>query len=136
MLTLFRSVKFRMVVFRPHIGEILVGQILSTTDKGLKIGLKGWFEDIIVPAHLLQPGTRFDKASNCFIWDNEDVEPLAYDKGLKVRIRVQQERFVDVGPVKKTDKSKNSGMFVFLHLLFGVILAKKLVQEARRKFRI
>lgn len=51
----FRAVKFRYVVFRPFIGETLVGKIRSCSREGVHVSL-GFFDDILIaPGFLLEP---------------------------------------------------------------------------------
>eukprot|EP01135_Chromosphaera_perkinsii_P007911 Nk52_evm1s1055 gene=Nk52_evmTU1s1055 len=47
------TVQFRMVVFRPFIGEVLVGKVKSSTREGVQVSL-GFFEDIFIAAEFLQ----------------------------------------------------------------------------------
>lgn len=49
--------KFRMIVFRPFKGEIVMGKILSVTEKGIKIGVE-FFNDIHVPPDMLLDGSK------------------------------------------------------------------------------
>ncbi|CAL1408694.1 unnamed protein product [Linum trigynum] len=46
------TVEFRMVVFRPFTGEIIVAKIIESDNDGLRLSL-GFFDDIYVPAHQL-----------------------------------------------------------------------------------
>eukprot|EP00955_Chlamydomonas_euryale_P067610 359882-Chlamydomonas_euryale.AAC.2 len=50
-----RQVRFRLVVFRPFVGEVLVGQLKSCSREGLRVSL-GFFDDILVPDYMLQVG--------------------------------------------------------------------------------
>ena len=43
---------FRLIVFRPFKGEVLIGRISSSTPAGIKVRLD-FFEDILIPGHLL-----------------------------------------------------------------------------------
>ena len=52
------KVVFRLVVFRPFKGEILVGKVKDgSLEHGLKVSL-GFFDDIVVPPAFLMPGTE------------------------------------------------------------------------------
>nr|CAD1818772.1 unnamed protein product [Ananas comosus var. bracteatus] len=54
------KVKFRMVVFRPFIGEILMGKIESSDEDCLRLSL-GFFNDIYIPEHrIARPCKRGD----------------------------------------------------------------------------
>lgn len=50
------TVEFRLVVFRPFIGEVLTGKIASCSEAGIKVTLS-FFDDILIPGHLLMEGT-------------------------------------------------------------------------------
>lgn len=41
------------MVFRPFVGEVLVGRVAQSSEGGLRVSL-GFFDDIIVPSFLLQ----------------------------------------------------------------------------------
>ncbi|BAS85247.1 Os03g0609200, partial [Oryza sativa Japonica Group] len=49
-------VSFRLVMFRPFVGEVLVGKISGYDEKGLHVSLD-FFNDICIPGHLMQYGT-------------------------------------------------------------------------------
>lgn len=44
--------EFRMIVFRPFVGEVLTGRIMAATHNGIRISLE-FFDDIFIPAHLI-----------------------------------------------------------------------------------
>ncbi|CAG8450412.1 15397_t:CDS:2 [Cetraspora pellucida] len=75
----YAKVTFRLVVFRPFIGEIIEGTVSSNTFEGVKAVTLGYFDDILIPTH------------------NDD--------GWKL-FRVIEEKFTDVGtkgpPPKRT----------------------------------
>ncbi|XBI84403.1 hypothetical protein VPH35_092723 [Triticum aestivum] len=50
------KVSFRLLMFRPFIGEVLVGKISGYDEKGLQVSLD-FFSDICIPGHLMQFGT-------------------------------------------------------------------------------
>ncbi|KAJ3308854.1 DNA-directed RNA polymerase III subunit RPC8 [Blyttiomyces sp. JEL0837] len=95
-----------MIVFRPFIGEILVGKVANSSKEGLKISLD-FFDDIIVPQQFLKPGTVYDKDLGLWVWkytdeDTGETQPFEMDKDEPIRFRVEQETFQDVPP--KTPK--------------------------------
>ncbi|KAF8468960.1 DNA-directed rna polymerase III 25 kd polypeptide [Kalaharituber pfeilii] len=90
-------VQFRLIVFRPFKGEILSGRISSSTPAGIKVRLD-FFEDILIPGHLLFDGCVFDIKENVWIWHNEGTE-LYMDKGEVIRFKVENEKFTDQTPV-------------------------------------
>jgi len=48
----FFTATFRLVVFRPFVGEILIGWVSSCTEEGLNVKME-FFDDIFIPKHLL-----------------------------------------------------------------------------------
>ncbi|KAL1975281.1 hypothetical protein VTN31DRAFT_3673 [Thermomyces dupontii] len=90
------NVKFRLIVFRPFKGEIIMGKITGSTEQGLRIGLE-FFNDIFVPPDLLFPGSRFDVADQVWIWEN-DGNTFYFDIGEIVRFRVEAEEWHDQIP--------------------------------------
>lgn len=50
--TNFRAAEFRLVVFRPFVGEVLIGRIMAATHKGIRVSLE-FFDDIFIPDNLL-----------------------------------------------------------------------------------
>ena len=47
------KVNFRVVVFRPFVGEILEGKIKNSNSEGIQLTLD-FFDDVYIPAHYLQ----------------------------------------------------------------------------------
>lgn len=50
------KVKFRLVMFRPFVGEVLEGKVRSSSEEGIHVSL-GFFDDILVPPACMQPNT-------------------------------------------------------------------------------
>lgn len=63
-------VQFRLVVFRPFVGEVLTGRVIQSNKDGIKISLE-FFDDIIVPSTHLQNPSVFNSSSNLWIWKYE-----------------------------------------------------------------
>ncbi|CEL08281.1 RNA polymerase III subunit Rpc25-domain-containing protein [Aspergillus insuetus] len=82
------NVKFRLIVFRPFRGEIMLGKI--------SIGVE-FFNDILVPPDLLLDGARFDYQDQVWIWENEEGT-FYFDVGEVVRFRVEVEEWHDQIP--------------------------------------
>ncbi|CAD0105883.1 unnamed protein product, partial [Aureobasidium uvarum] len=98
------NVDFRMIVFRPFKGEILMGKILSASDMGVRISM-GFFDDIFVPA----PGMLFDPAKYIktedgewvWVWESSPENLLYFDVNEMVRFRVEAETWTDLSPEKQ-----------------------------------
>lgn len=63
-------VRFRLVVFCPFIGEIIVGKISHLDKDGLKVTL-GFFDDISIPVSQLQSPSTYDAVARSWTWDYE-----------------------------------------------------------------
>ncbi|CAD7704380.1 unnamed protein product [Ostreobium quekettii] len=61
------QVVFRVVVFRPFAGEVIVGKIKRVSRAGLHVSL-GFFDDVIIPEHYLQEESMFDEAEQLWFW--------------------------------------------------------------------
>ncbi|MFQ6620499.1 hypothetical protein Gotur_000971 [Gossypium turneri] len=74
----FMRVEFRLIVFRPFVGEIIVAKLKESDASGLRLSL-GFFDDIYIPVHLLPTPSRFEAIPNTrnqgrWIWDFGDAE--------------------------------------------------------------
>ncbi|KAJ2559790.1 DNA-directed RNA polymerase III complex subunit Rpc25 [Coemansia sp. RSA 1933] len=90
------KVKFRVIVFRPFMEEILVGRIRSASPRGIQITM-GFFDDIEVPADQMPAGSEFNAAEGVWVWTYEDND-LFLDLDEPVRFRVMRASFLDVSP--------------------------------------
>ncbi|EEH17503.1 DNA-directed RNA polymerase [Paracoccidioides brasiliensis Pb03] len=91
------NVKFRLIVFRPFKGEIILGKITSGTENGIRISVE-FFNDIFIPPSLLLDGARFDFTDQVWIWDNGEGAVFYFDIGETVRFRVEAEEWHDLVP--------------------------------------
>ncbi len=66
-------VRFRMVVFRPFVGEIITGRLVSSGREGLKISTE-FFEDILIPAALLQAPCVYNPIDGLWTWKYGEPE--------------------------------------------------------------
>lgn len=104
---------FRLVVFRPFVGEILVGWISSCSEDGIKgtfrtlihraqmdmltdIVRMGFFDDIFIPKEYLFEGCIFIPPEQAWIWRTE--HDLYIDTNERIRFRIEQEIFTDQSP--------------------------------------
>ncbi|KAG1052225.1 hypothetical protein G6F43_005626 [Rhizopus delemar] len=99
-------VTFRLVVFRPFVGEILVGKIKSSSPAGVVVTL-GFFDDILIPGGALQPGSKFDPAEQVWVW-NYEGEKMFMDIEEPIRVRVLREQYTDTTPTSHPQKGRNN----------------------------
>ncbi|KAL9940640.1 hypothetical protein V8E36_000128 [Tilletia maclaganii] len=64
---LYHHCTFRMLLFRPFIGEVLQGRIKSSDEDGIRISLE-FFDDIYVPSHLMPDISAFDHHERAWFW--------------------------------------------------------------------
>ncbi|MFH4977911.1 hypothetical protein AB6A40_004620 [Gnathostoma spinigerum] len=95
-------IKFRYIVFRPFVDEIIEAKVLSSSKEGLTLSV-GFFEDIFIPSHRLPETSVYEEEEQVWYWEypSEDGEPpakLYMDPGKVVRFRVVENVFKDVDP--------------------------------------
>lgn len=106
------KVEFNLIVFRPFVGEWLVGSIQETTQEGLKVSLQ-FFEDVLIPSSNLRTPFLFDEVKQSFAWrykieETNEVLNYFYEKDALVRFRVISIQFPEVKAPE--DNSKNPPM--------------------------
>lgn len=85
------KVVFTLIVFRPYVGEVIIGKVKESDENGLRISL-GFFEDIHVPVHLLPSKSEFTPDPNNggklrWVWDYEGVPCDIYETD-EIRFRI------------------------------------------------
>ncbi|XP_064406557.1 DNA-directed RNA polymerase III subunit RPC8-like [Halichondria panicea] len=104
------KVRFRFVVFRPFVNEVLLGKIRSCSQDGVRVSL-GFFDDILIPYHSLQHPNRFDPKEQLWVWEYEsegEKHDMFMDIDEEIRFRVVEEVFVDTSPTSCQPKSPES----------------------------
>lgn len=80
-------VKFRYVIFRPYLDEVLVGKVKSSSKEGIYVSMQ-FFDDIFIPASNLQSPTKFDEKEQLYVWQydtGDSVHDLYVDLGEEIR---------------------------------------------------
>jgi len=98
------KVTFRVVVFRPFVGEVIEGKILSSTPQGIKVTI-GFFEDILIAPDMLPIPSFFEEV---WIWKYQDKHLMQMETGHAIRFRVESVQFnnADPPPTVISDKEK------------------------------
>ncbi|VDN01844.1 unnamed protein product [Thelazia callipaeda] len=103
------KVKFRFIVFRPFIDEVIEGKVLSSNREGLTISLI-FFEDIFIPAHRLPHPSVFEEEEQVWYWEyhceDGQIAKLYMDPGKIVLFRIVENVFKDIDPESSQDESK------------------------------
>ncbi|VDN20029.1 unnamed protein product [Gongylonema pulchrum] len=101
------KVKFRFVVFRPFIGEVIQAKVSSSSIEGLELSV-AFFEDIFIPADRLPQPAVFEQLEQVWYWEVQPEEgppaKLYMDPGKVVRFRVIENIFKDVDPETARDE--------------------------------
>mmetsp|Transcript_43060 Transcript_43060/g.71584 ORF Transcript_43060/g.71584 Transcript_43060/m.71584 type:complete len:225 (-) Transcript_43060:173-847(-) len=83
------SVEFRLVMFRPFVGQILTGKVASCDPEGVRLTM-GFFDDIHVPQTLLQKPSVWSTEEKVWVWELYADNPLYLDLENLARFRVLQ----------------------------------------------
>ncbi|CAA6654554.1 unnamed protein product [Spirodela intermedia] len=96
------KVVFRLVMFRPFVGEVLIGKLEASSESGLKVSL-GFFNDIHIPRHLLQQPCTLGK-DGVWTWDYSG-SLLSLDIDEQIRFRVSNIKYPPI-PVRQEEDAK------------------------------
>ncbi|KAJ1290870.1 hypothetical protein BS78_02G276100 [Paspalum vaginatum] len=96
------KVSFRLLMFKPFIGEVLVGRISGYDDKGLQISLD-FFNDICIPGHLMQYGTVRGPDGRWML-KTEDGDELHLDLDDEIRFVVSSIKYPPIPIEQKEDE--------------------------------
>ncbi|CAI9107709.1 OLC1v1007141C1 [Oldenlandia corymbosa var. corymbosa] len=104
------TVKFRLIIFCPFVGEVIAGRLIDSTDEGLKLSL-GFFDDIHVPVSKLPQGSCSEtdpdnKGKVRWMWNYGDGQKFPIDNLDEIRLRVHDVRYPKV-PLEQESSSKN-----------------------------
>eukprot|EP01112_Ceratiomyxa_fruticulosa_P015275 TRINITY_DN4467_c0_g1_i1.p1 TRINITY_DN4467_c0_g1~~TRINITY_DN4467_c0_g1_i1.p1 ORF type:complete len:247 (-),score=43.17 TRINITY_DN4467_c0_g1_i1:205-834(-) len=86
------QVKSRIVVFRPFVGEVLMGSVKSSTSEHIQLSL-GFCDEIYVLPGNMPPPSAFSEPHKAWYWtytDEEGPHQLFFDAGEKVRFCVEK----------------------------------------------
>ncbi|GMH38365.1 hypothetical protein BSKO_06249 [Bryopsis sp. KO-2023] len=89
-------VRFRVVVFRPFPGEVIVARAKRASKEGVHASL-GFFDDILIPEHYLPEPSFFNESESSWFWRYTDGEGSSNDMDIEfdkeIRFRVQSIKF-------------------------------------------
>ncbi|XP_057963732.1 uncharacterized protein LOC131154918 [Malania oleifera] len=103
------TVKFRLMMFRPFVGEVIAAKLKESDADGLHLSL-GFFDDIHVPAHLMPKPSRFgpcpeNEGSKLWMWEYDEGQTLFIDGEDEIRFRVQSVKYPPI-PIEQSEGSK------------------------------
>jgi len=85
-------VKFRLIVYRPFVGETLTGRILHSDSQGIRVSM-GFFSDILIPARCIKQPSSYNPGKGCWTWHylTEEVsDDFHMNRGDEIRFKVQE----------------------------------------------
>lgn len=86
------TVDYRLVMFRPFVGEVLIAKLKRCDKAGLYLSLGSFFEDIHIPEHLLQQPSEFNEEEKLWVWNYNGTD-MFMDLDEDVRFRVVQVKY-------------------------------------------
>lgn len=86
---------FRLIVFRPFVGETIEGKISRQDKHGVYLSL-GFFADVRIPASLLQQPSTWDEAALVWKWLYEDGRFFPMKDGEAVSFKVHKIQFATI----------------------------------------
>ncbi|KAJ1610544.1 RPB7 subunit of the RNA polymerase III [Cryptosporidium canis] len=90
---LLYSVTFKMIAFKPYIGEIIEGVVIGSDSTGLTVSL-GFFNDVKIPCSDLREPKSIDSNTKLWSWEYENHK-LCYFIDSTIRFRVSNVVFND-----------------------------------------
>jgi len=118
----YTKVTFKVLIFRPSIGETINGRVGYADDSGFLVTL-GFFQDIFVPKSELPPGSSLVKEpqpegqrgrrreQRCWVWyykKDEQILPMKIQTGQNVRVKVLKVGFTPPKTVEEKKQEKAS----------------------------
>jgi DNA-directed RNA polymerase III subunit RPC8 len=82
------TIEFSVIVFRPFIGEILVGTIAESNSSGIRVTLGSFFGALYIPAYWMLRPSSYDDNTNMWVWWSDD-ERYEMPVGATIRVRVK-----------------------------------------------
>lgn len=112
------TVKFRLVMFRPFVGEVIGAKLKESNADGLRLSL-GFFDDIYIPSHLLPSPSKYDPDPDgkhgTWIWEHDGVE-FPMDGSDEIRFQVHSVNYPAI-PIEQLKGSKPFAPMVITGLL-------------------
>ncbi|KAI6660334.1 hypothetical protein LOD99_13922 [Oopsacas minuta] len=97
------TLEFRVIVFRPFIGEVLNGHVFKSTHEGVHVHVD-FFHDILITQDCLPQDSVWQENEQVWVWKykvEDNTHDLYIDKGEPIRFSITKEKFVDIAVDKK-----------------------------------
>ncbi|KAK4686516.1 DNA-directed RNA polymerase III subunit RPC8, partial [Tremellales sp. Uapishka_1] len=92
---MYYKVSFRLMVFAPFVGEVIVGKVLSTSPDYIRVSV-GFFRDIYVIPSLLPPNSAYDPNQKSFFWVSTDDDEIL-DAAQLMNTEMTSRLYIDPG---------------------------------------
>ncbi|KAJ9068483.1 DNA-directed RNA polymerase III complex subunit Rpc25, variant 2 [Entomophthora muscae] len=99
------KVQFRMIVFRPIIGEVFCGKVKTCSPSGIKVTLH-FFDEINVIPELLREDAVYSAENQAWEWDMDGVKLDLMAEDI-IKVRVIAETFSESHPVPAKPKTQD-----------------------------
>ena len=100
----FVETRFRCVVWKPFVGEVLTGWVSDCTSEGIRVRMN-FFDDIFIPKNYLYENCDFRETEKAWVWVPEEGTELFIDINEKIRFRIEEEFFTDIKPKEELSVS-------------------------------
>ncbi|KIR54505.1 DNA-directed RNA polymerase III subunit RPC8 [Cryptococcus gattii Ru294] len=105
---MYYKVSFRLMLFAPFVGEVIVGRVLSTTKSYIRVSL-GFFQDIYIVPSLLPPNSAYDPQQKAFFWVAGDDESTLTQEQLLNTVVSDSIEWQDVRPTPQAMLAEMNG---------------------------
>ncbi|CAI5523144.1 unnamed protein product, partial [Closterium sp. Naga37s-1] len=105
------TVRFRLVVFSPFAGEVLVGRLVKCDATGLFVSLD-FFSDIHIPHYNLQEPSVFDEQEKLWVWKFNDND-MFLDMDELIRFKVVSVKY----PPLPVEQDKGATAFATMEIV-------------------
>ncbi|CAI5974731.1 unnamed protein product, partial [Closterium sp. NIES-64] len=105
------TVRFRLVVFSPFAGEVLVGRLVKCDATGLFVSLD-FFSDVHIPHYNLQEPSVFDEQEKLWVWKFNDND-MFLDMDELIRFKVVSVKY----PALPVEQDKGATAFATMEIV-------------------
>lgn len=93
----FIEVQFRLIVWKPFVGEVIEGVVSDCTIEGIKVKLN-FFDEIFIPKAYVFENCSYRAAERAWVWQPDEETELFIDINERIRFRIEEEVFINVKP--------------------------------------
>lgn len=109
------TVRFRLVLFAPFVGEVMVGRLVRCDETGLFLSL-GFFSDVHIPHYNLQEPSEFNKEEQLWVW-KYNADDIFMEIDDMIRFRVASIKY----PPLPVEQEKGAGAFATMEVVGDII---------------